>query len=512
MTTTLNVTTTTNNKIFDPNFIYRTKLEVIDLDKECMNDIVSGNGFFVEEPQSIKKDLKSDSSIFSSKFGTLAGETDAFVDRYRCECGAKRNRINHGIICDICHTPVRYVDDNFEYFGWCCLKDKYHYIHPNLFKILEQLIGVTRLDSIIRGDEEKDEDGFTKRRKKEDSKLMEEPYYQIGMLKFYEKFDEIIEFYANKYPGKRKYYDRLIEERDKVFTHCVPVYTTHLRPVRVEGENLVFEGTNAIYNMIAKIVFAINRDNLAVFKKNKLKKTLLYQLQKKIMELYVEIEAILAKKKGIIRNLFGGRYNFTSRAVIVSDPTLRVDQIKLSYHILVNVMQQTIINIIRKTYNVNLSTAYDIWYKARLEVNPRIVEIIRNLINASPQGIPFIINRNPSINYGSILQMYCVDMAFNYTMALPLQILSPLAGDFDGDCLNIWYLTNKEYIARCERSFNPRNAMYISNNDGLFNNDMNHSKDTLITGNSIIFMTRDRYSPEELAQIKNVKEYAKRSD
>ena len=92
-------------------------------------------------------------------------------------------------------------------------------------------------------------------------------------------------------------------------------------------------------------------------------------------------------------------------------------------------MQQTIINIIKKTYNVNLSVAYDIWYKAVLEVNPRVVDIIRNIIKASPEGIPFIINRNPSINYGSILQMYCVDINFEHTMEIPLQILGPLAAD-----------------------------------------------------------------------------------
>ena len=147
------------------------------------------------------------------------------------------------------------------------------------------------------------------------------------------------------------------------------------------------------------------------------------------MELYKEIENILAKKKGVIRNLFGGRYNFTSRSVIVSNPKLRIDQIILSYHVLVKVMQQTIINIIKKTYNVNLSVAYDIWYKAVLEVNPRVVDIIRNIIKASPEGIRFIINRNPSINYGSILQMYCVDINFEHTMEIPLQILGPLAAD-----------------------------------------------------------------------------------
>ena len=42
-------------------------------------------------------------------------------------------------------------------------------------------------------------------------------------------------------------------------------------------------------------------------------------------------------------------------------------------------------------------------------------------------------NRNPTINYGSLLQMFCVgmnkDLDHDYTMSLPLQILPLLAAD-----------------------------------------------------------------------------------
>lgn len=493
-------------KILDPRYNYETRLELLNLDKECIKDITSANGFFVEEPQNIKKDLKSPDSIFSIRFGTVNGEADVFMNRYRCKCGALRGRINHNLECSICHTPVKYIDDNFEYFGWICLKDKYHIIHPNLFKSIQALIGTARLETIIKGEEEKDENGFTAVERVVDKggKFSNEPFYQIGMIKFYEQFDEILNYYIKKYPNKKDHYDHIMANRDKVFIHSIPVYTVHLRPVRVEGENLVFEKTNSPYNLMAKLAQVINRDNAKSFTKTKIKKILLYELQMEYMNLYEEIEAILANKKGVIRNLLGGRYNFTSRSVIVSEPTLRIDQIRLSYHVLVKVLQQTIINIIKKTYNVNLSVAYDIWYKARLEVNPRVVDIINNLIKAHPEGIPFIINRNPSINYGSILQMYCVGISFDYTMAIPLQILPLLNADFDGDCLNILYLINKEYIRRCEETFNPRNAMYISKNNGLFNNDVNHFKDTIISTNTFIHLARNSYSEDELNAIKQL--------
>lgn len=46
--------------------------------------------------------------------------------------------------------------------------------------------------------------------------------------------------------------------------------------------------------------------------------------------------------------------------------------------------------------------------------------------------------------------------------------------------------------------------MFISKNDGLFNNDLNHSKDMLITSNSFIYLSRDTYTEEEKQHIKEL--------
>jgi len=39
--------------------------------------------------------------------------------------------------------------------------------------------------------------------------------------------------------------------------------------------------------------------------------------------------------------------------------------------------------------------------------------------------------RTPTINYGSIMAMRIVGINDDYTMSLPLQILTPFAADFD---------------------------------------------------------------------------------
>ena len=89
------------------------------------------------------------------------------------------------------------------------------------------------------------------------------------------------------------------------------------------------------------------------------------------------------------------RYNYACRAVIAQDPTLRIDQIKLPYTELVICLQQQIINILIRSYNISPSEAYDQWKNAIANYDDRIGEIINMIIRSCPNGLPVIINRNP---------------------------------------------------------------------------------------------------------------------
>ena len=128
--------------------------------------------------------------------------------------------------------------------------------------------------------------------------------------------------------------------------------------------------------------------------------------------------------------------------------------------------------------------------------------MIDGLINDSPGGgLPFLINRNPTIAYGGILFVRCIGINMNYTMSLSLLILKLLAADFDGDTLNILFLMNKEFIKVAEEIMSPR-RMYISRNDGECNMDMLHSRDTIINANAMKNLYS--YDQSEIDQIKRL--------
>lgn len=505
----------------NPDYEYYTIMERLNLDEEKDHDLATGNGFIISSPHAtIKKDIKDPNGIFSPKFGQKLGDLNPFADRYSCECGYLKSRINHGITCPKCNTKCKYVDDNFNMFGWIVLKENYHAINPDLYKSLEFFFGQSKvnveqrnakkgsvLQNIIFYNIQISQDGH------EDKVINpppNEPYFGIGMVEFYERFDEIMEFYLSKNPKKKNYYDDIMQDKDKIFTHSIPVFTTHLRPADIRDNNMFYESINGIYNIINKQAHRINREKTRMQRNPKSKNQYLYKLQMKFIELYDEVVKICNGKKGQLRSLVAGRYNFSARAVIVQNPQLRIDQIRLPYSMLMIILCPQIINIITRLYSMSYSEAYNMWYKAKAKKDPRIAEIIMSIItNSTPEGLPIILNRNPTISYGSILQLFCIGFNDDMVFEVPLQILPPLGADFDGDTLNLFLIINRVFFERCFEIFNPRNAMYISRNDGKINSSVLVQRDTLINANTLLWLGRKNYTPEQLEKIKQVKEKQK---
>ena len=275
-------------------FEYETRLVRLDLDQERRKDVLSGNGFIISSPKAIRDDVKDPNGIFSTKYGPGLQDANPFGNRYRCKCGHTTSRFYHGLTCEGGGEKVEFKDDNFQMFGYIVLKDPYYIIHPNLFNSLASFIGETEFMNIITPDDRKDEDGHDIAIERKSNDI----YKGIGIIGFYEKFDEIMEFYRIKKPNKQDYYEDIMANRDKVFTQSIPVYTIHLRPYKIDGGVFIFEGTNALYNMLANLAAKVNDDRTIMSRKLKPKNQLLFDMQMKYQKLYGELIKILSGKKG----------------------------------------------------------------------------------------------------------------------------------------------------------------------------------------------------------------------
>lgn len=168
--------------------------------------------------------------------------------------------------------------------------------------------------------------------------------------------------------------------------------------------------------------------------------------------------------------------------VIIPDPELKADEVALNYMAFLELYKYEIISCLVNIDNITENDAYNLWFRARIEHSPKIYEVMNYILKKYKPKI--IINRNPTINYGSLLCVKIVrikhEFPEDYTMSLPLQILSVLNADFDGDILNIISLKTKKLAKQYNKIFNPRLNMFVSRNDGLFNSDFNLFKDQLI--------------------------------
>lgn len=63
------------------------------------------------------------------------------------------------------------------------------------------------------------------------------------------------------------------------------------------------------------------------------------------------------------------------------------------------------------------------------------------------------------------------------------------------------YIINKDFLQRAIEIFDPRNAMYISRNDGYFDNQLNHQRDQIINMNTFVALGAKNYKPSQLEKI-----------
>jgi hypothetical protein len=368
---------------------YFVKLSLLNLDKEFEKDMSVGQAFIIDSKQPLQKSLKSDTSIFSTKFGRQLGDEKAFSHRYKCSCGYLQGAFESvkdhpNFYCPYCGTPAKLVGDDFTFFGYIHLKEQYHLISPAMYVELISLIGKDNLENILEPAMELDADGKpmsqydrkiykrkNARRYKKKGKV-DSTYESIGMLGFYEKFDEIMAYFLKKKKNKKEVYDLIMENRDCVFTHSIPIYTTQLRIAKVEGKRFTFEKTNATFNILASLGAQLNDDSLSIYRNTKLQNQTLWDMQVKLSELSDEIIRILADKRGVMRSTISGRTAFSERSVIVPDSSLHSDEVKLPYVGLVLMCEQIIINILQSSYKITYAEAYKRWYYSTLKVDERV--------------------------------------------------------------------------------------------------------------------------------------------
>ena len=149
----------------------------------------------------------------------------------------------------------------------------------------------------------------------------------------------------------------------------------------------------------------------------------LQQAQVRINNLWMINFSLIDGKNGWVRgSCLGGEFNSSGRSVIVLDPSLKIDEVDMPYNAFLEQYKGHIIREIcrDKGWTITKATNY---LSSKFNYDEYVYSIMCRLVD---NGIRLIINRNPTITYGSILLMKVRRVkpdSNDKTMAIPSAIL-----------------------------------------------------------------------------------------
>jgi hypothetical protein len=419
--------------------------------------------------------LNPDGIYSEELFGKLNQEIVEFV----CPCGDSRGRFYAWQACRKCGEQVVPTEPSIKRMAWIDLGD-YPIINPNFYRLMSRLCPKV-LPRIVDYDVR-----LTKKGSVEAAAEGTGPYDNAGLIRFVEEFPEIVQYLASESklpaPQRDEIVEMIMENADKVFITKIPMFSSSLRPAIMIKDALVTDELNNTLNMIVSqsnlIKEASEEERTEIFVL-----PLLYNIQELVNQLFDGVIAKIKSKGGFIRNnVMSNRLNFSGRAVITPlHGSYDVDDIVLPYLMMMELYRFHLINLTQVTKGVGLGEADRLWHRALSEHDADMASLMNELITKTKDGLKILFNRNPTINFGSILLLRVAGVKKDYhdlTASINNLILKPLGADYDGDTLNIVPIMDNR-MKRAFEVFSPK-RMFINRNDGLFNESLSLDKDMIL--------------------------------
>lgn len=355
-------------------------------------------------------------------------EGDTMNSVPRCACGKVTGRANLPIVCDVCNTkPVASTDQPLEPSVWMApLEGCVGFVNPTAWIILEKALtdnGTSMIEWMCSPTFTPA--GEPRARMKRLMVLYEEKSFQRGINYFIENFDVIFKalleyglVYNNK-PAMTQMLSQFVAKfRHALFPHYLPMPSrlVFITEDTVTGRYADIGMTPALdaartiseYSR-AKIPFSL-----------KVREARMVKCITLLSEFYqTTVTTTLGRKEGMERkHVFGSRLHLSARAVITSISNNHIyDEIYLPWSLSALLFQTFLTSkLLHRGYTPNEAKAFI--YENCLRHHPLMEELFNELIAegfGDPPtwaeedfgrkmigGIPVALNRNPSLQRGSI--------------------------------------------------------------------------------------------------------------
>jgi len=187
-------------------------------------------------------------------------------------------------------------------------------------------------------------------------------------------------------------------------------------------------------NHVRDILFKIDEDN-DIFQMN------FRHIQSTVLELYNFVLARMSKKKGLIRsNILGKRVDFSGRAVISPNPDLSLDECKIPYVMLLEILKpQLSAYFVNRRICKRYSQAVILIEKCIKDQSDDFYELAEEFC----EGKFCILNRQPTLHRMGVLG-FKVGIHKGNTIQIHPLVCSAYNADFDGDAMAVYFPVTKE--------------------------------------------------------------------
>lgn len=421
------------------------KLSRINLENEYLLDMITHNGFVINDEEDQYAPVNVEQLINSSKFMDV---------EYRCDCGAFTGQDIIGRVCPRCNSEITLRSLNFKYTGWVDIKP-HKVISPIYYSMLKRVMTPNMVNYVLgnyKSDQsvpynENDTNFLENKKNRKTGRVAANDiaairkkvpkskyiYEGLGHDVFYNRFEEVVTACAKTQDELQI----LLDEKDAVFTSKIPIYSTAFRPVSKTSETMFYPKINKWFSQIVAIQCKLKDMTLPIETIQALNFIQNYWIDATEWLITNEV----SKKDGFVRSeIVGGTFQFSGRAVITLDISLNADEVDLPLPMCIVAFQYKITHILAVRYNFTLEQAY--LYVKDYKIHPEVINILQEILDET-QWI--MILREPTNNLGSIeiakIRRYKVN---DDTISLPPEPLPGFNADFDGDQLNVMFLGSEK--------------------------------------------------------------------
>ena len=355
-----------------------------------------------------------------------------------CGCNIYWGRNNIGKKCPICNVDITYSSERRKRFAKIELPFKI--INPVMYLIISK-VGKTTIKNMMDHMMFSDiyegyyfhDERFTLIKNTD----YEDPNFKLPdgsiVYKGLEGIFNLINYLCEKYKDNPKW-DFIKNNMDKFYINNVIINPPDYRPASKSKDDQKIDELNKFYKQIINFC-SIEKINYLDDNSEHINTYMVKYLHQHVFELYTYIFDSFSKKKGIIRKyILGKRIDFSGRAVITPDPTLKMEECSIPYLMTLELFKLDIIVLL---LSKRIFKRVDLAFKEveeciRLE-NYKYFDMISDWIKDKY----VILNRQPTLHRLGIMS-FKVKINKNYVIKIHPLICDPYNADFDGDQMAVY--------------------------------------------------------------------------